>query len=64
MAALSIGEGEEAAMAQDGEDGALHDLHGHFDLGLVAGACAPAWGRRRRRSDWPCPDKWGSDPVS
>ena len=28
-------------MAQDGEDGALDDLHGHFDLGLVAGLAHP-----------------------
>ena len=33
---IGLGEGEEPAVPEPGEDPALHDLDGDFDLGLVA----------------------------
>ena len=34
---VQFGQAEEGAVAQSGQDPALHHLHAHFDLGLVAG---------------------------
>ena len=39
--AVQFGQREQPAMAQPGQDPALHDLHGHLDLGLVAWPAHP-----------------------